>query len=155
MCAFLCLYVFRCLSSVVDRENVIVEVFVKSPVECDENWCRALGWHGTDGSSCHRPCLVPARHEKLASCSWCASSAARSAGTARARMSSCPFVLMPIVPGPIRARVVLCWVGQMAMYSCCRKWNTEYKFLWCGEDAVLDPVSSPCIFFKTACTSGS
>jgi hypothetical protein len=82
-----------------------------------QNWCRALGWHGTDGPSCDRPCLVPARHEKLASCSCRASSATHSAGTARARMPLCPFVLVPIVPGPIRARAVLCWAGQLAMYT--------------------------------------
>jgi hypothetical protein len=51
-------------------------------------------WHGTDGPSC----LGLARHEKLPSCLCCAASAARSAGTTRARQSSCRVVLVPVVP---------------------------------------------------------
>jgi hypothetical protein len=44
MCAFM---FFRCLSSVVDHENVIVEVFVKNPVECDAKLvsCHGLARH--------------------------------------------------------------------------------------------------------------
>jgi hypothetical protein len=63
-------------------------------------------WHGTDEPSC----LGPVRHEKLPSSLCCAVNAARSAGTTRARQSSCRIVLVPVVP-------VSCCAGQMAIYS--------------------------------------
>jgi hypothetical protein len=58
-------------------------------------------WAGTTQMTC----CASGRHitKKLPSCSCCAASSVHSAGTARARRPWCC--------------VVLCWAGQMAMYS--------------------------------------
>jgi hypothetical protein len=77
---------------------------------------RALGRHDTNGPSCLPSCLGPARHEIWAPCSCCAPSVAHSVGTARHEVVSCPSCSCRVMLVPPRARAVLGWAGQMAIY---------------------------------------